>query len=294
MEKAEDKEKAAREWVKETIQKHKRIIFNGNGYSKEWEKEAEKRGLANLRSTPEAIAALDRKENRDLLVSSRIFTEAEIDSREAIKYQDYHSKAVIEAKTMSRMVHKLYLPAIHKALREIVQLDGFYKDEFMVVSEEKTALEKVLNDTYSSLKRLDSFIKEDARKIAVIREQLEKTDSNGISVEKIAENTGLSKQDIIIAMEAENPTTNIENESVIDFIEHKNAHEISVSDRVVDNLTLQEAIKKLSEEEKRFIRIRYLEEKTQSQTAQILGKNQVAVSRYEKKLLLKLRRSCMI
>ena len=124
-------------------------------------------------------------------------------------------------------------------------------------------------------------IKEDARKIAVIREQLEKTDSNGISVEKIAENTGLSKQDIIIAMEAENPTTNIENE-------------ISVSDRVVDNLTLQEAIKKLSEEEKRFIRIRYLEEKTQSQTAQILGKNQVAVSRYEKKLLLKLRRSCMI
>ena len=123
-------------------------------------------------------------------------------------------------------------------------------------------------------------IKEDARKIAVVREQLEKTDSNGISVEKIAENTGLS--------------TNIENESVIDFIEHKNAHEISVSDRVVDNLTLQEAIKKLSEEEKRFIRIRYLEEKTQSQTAQILGKNQVAVSRYEKKLLLKLRRSCMI
>ena len=137
-------------------------------------------------------------------------------------------------------------------------------------------------------------IKEDARKIAVVREQLEKTDSNGISVEKIAENTGLSKQDIIIAMEAENPTTNIENESVIDFIEYKNAHEISVSDRVVDNLTLQEAIKKLSEEEKRFIRIRYLEEKTQSQTAQILGKNQVAVSRYEKKLLLKLRRSCMI
>ena len=137
-------------------------------------------------------------------------------------------------------------------------------------------------------------IKEDARKIAVVREQLEKTDSNGISVEKIAENTGLSKQDIIIAMEAENPTTNIENESVIDFIEHKNAHEISVSDRVVDNLTLQEAIKKLTEEEKRFIRIRYLEEKTQSQTAQILGKNQVAVSRYEKKLLLKLRRSCMI
>lgn len=137
-------------------------------------------------------------------------------------------------------------------------------------------------------------IKEDARKIAVIREQLEKTDSNGISVEKIAENTELSKQDIIIAMEAGNPTTNIENESVIDFIEHKNAHEISVSDRVVDNLTLQEAIKKLSEEEKRFIRLRYLEEKTQSQTAQILGKNQVAVSRYEKKLLLKLRRSCMI
>lgn len=163
MEKSDNKEETAREWVKETIQKHKRIIFNGNGYSKEWEKEAEKRGLPNLRNTPEAIAALDRQENRDLLINSHILSETEIDSRKAIKYQDYHSKAVIEAKTMSRMVHKLYLPAIHKALREMIQLDDFYKDEFMTISEEKTALEKVLNDTYSSLKRLDSFIKEDAR-----------------------------------------------------------------------------------------------------------------------------------
>lgn len=137
-------------------------------------------------------------------------------------------------------------------------------------------------------------IKEDARKIAAVREQLEKTDNNGASVEKIAEKTGLSKQDVIIAMEAKNPTTDIENESVIDFIEHKNSDEISASDRVIDHITLQEAVKKLSPEERRFIRMRYLEEKTQSQTAQILGKNQVAVSRYEKKLLLKLRQSCMM
>lgn len=174
LEKAEDKEKTAIEWVKETIRKHKRVIFNGNGYSKEWEKEAEKRGLPNLRSTPEAIAALERKENRDLLINSHIFSETEIDSRKTIKYQDYHSKAIIEAKTMSRMVHKLYLPAIHKALREMIQLDGFYKgfykDGFKAISEEKTALEKVLNDAYSSLKRLDSFIKEDAKENAEEKE----------------------------------------------------------------------------------------------------------------------------
>lgn len=163
LDKSSNKEETAKEWIKKTVKEHFKVIFNGNGYSKEWEKEAERRGLPNLRNTPEAIGALERKENRDLLINSKVLSEKEIDSRKAIKYQDYHSKAVIEAKTMSRMTHKLYLPAIHSALKEITDLNQYYGDSFDTIIEEKTSLEKVLRETYSSLKRLDSLIEKDAK-----------------------------------------------------------------------------------------------------------------------------------
>lgn len=160
LEKSTNKEEDALAWAKETIKNHQRIIFNGNGYSKEWEEEAKTRGLPNLKTTPEAISALSRKENRALLVNNNILSETEIDSREAIKYQDYHSKAVIEAKTMSRMAHKLYLPSINSALEEITKLNSYYKNPLLELSEEQTELEKTLSKTYSSLKRLDILIKE--------------------------------------------------------------------------------------------------------------------------------------
>lgn len=169
MEKSSNKEEAANQWIRETLKKHQRVIFNGNGYSKEWEEEALKRGLPNLRNTPEAIAALDRKENRDLLIKLNIFSESEIDSRKTIKYQDYHSKAVIEAKTMSRMTHKLYLPAIHKALFDMNNLNAFYKDDLKEVKhfifEEKTKLEQILNATYKALLKIDSLLEQDKKDV---------------------------------------------------------------------------------------------------------------------------------
>lgn len=161
LEKAENKKDAALSWAKETIKEHQRVIFNGNGYSKEWEEEAISRGLPNLKNTPDAISALERKENRNLLVNNNVLSEIEIDSRKNIKYQDYHSKAVIEAKTMSRMAHKLYLPAINQALKDILSLNSYYKASLDTTLEEQAALETVLVKTYSSLKRLDELIKED-------------------------------------------------------------------------------------------------------------------------------------
>lgn len=163
MEKSSNKEEAANKWIRETLKEHQRIVFNGNGYSKEWEEEAERRGLPNLRNTPDAIGALDRKENRDLLISLNILSESEIDSRKAIKYQDYHSKAVIEAKTMSRMTHKLYLPAIHQALKEMNDLNAFYSNEFKPVYEEKLKLENVLKETYQALNKIDELIELDKK-----------------------------------------------------------------------------------------------------------------------------------
>ncbi len=161
LEKSSNKKEDALTWAKKTIKKHQRVIFNGNGYSKEWEDEAVLRGLPNLKNTPEAISALERKENRDLLIKNNILSEIEIDSRKAIKYQDYHSKAVIEAKTMSRMAHKLYLPAINSSLKEIVKLNSYYENPLETIKEEQSQLETVLVKSYASLKRLDALIKED-------------------------------------------------------------------------------------------------------------------------------------
>ena len=162
LEKAPNKEEAAWDWVKKTVKDHERIIFNGNGYSKEWEEEAKKRGLANLKTTPEAIESLNRKENRDLLIQSGVLTVPEIESRIAIKYQDYHSKAIIEAKTMSRMTHKLYLPAIHEALKERLEEKKLLEASLEPLEKIISCLEKALVDTCKALDKLDTLLLSDS------------------------------------------------------------------------------------------------------------------------------------
>ncbi len=162
LEKSEDKAKTVKEWVKKVYKEHSRIIFNGNGYSHEWEEEAKRRGLPNLASTPEAIEALKRKENRDLLISLGILSEKELDSRIAIKYQDYYSKAVIEAKTMARMSHKLYIPALLSFLKESNDLLSYYPDDtFPSVSSIKTSVERLSQEAIESTARLDALISSD-------------------------------------------------------------------------------------------------------------------------------------
>lgn len=159
----ENKEEAAKKWIKETIAKHERIIFNGDGYSKDWELEAQKRGLPNLKTTPEAISSYAKKVNFNLLISSGILSEKEISSRQNIKYEDYHNKALIEAKTMSRMAHKLYLPAIHEALRNILEEEKLLTETFLPTKETKEKLMKVLTDAYSALETLDQSIEEEKK-----------------------------------------------------------------------------------------------------------------------------------
>ncbi len=163
LEKASNKEKAAWDWVKKTVKEHERIIFNGNGYSKEWELEAKKRGLANLKTTPEAIESLNRKENRELLTRSGILSEMEIESRIAIKYQDYHSKAIIEAKTMSRMAHKLYLPSIHEALKERLEERQLLGESFEPLEKIMACLMKTLEETCKALDKLDALLLSDSK-----------------------------------------------------------------------------------------------------------------------------------
>ncbi len=112
-----DFESALHDLIKEAIKAHKRIIFNGNGYDDAWIKEAtEKRGLLNLRTTPDALATVLEKKNVEMLTSLKIFSEAEIRSRYEICLENYCKTVNIEGLTMVDMVRKEILPAVEAYL----------------------------------------------------------------------------------------------------------------------------------------------------------------------------------
>ena len=115
-----DFESALHDLIKETIKVHKRIIFNGNGYDDAWIKEAtEKRGLLNLRTTPDALATVLEKKNVEMLTSLKIFSEAEIRSRYEICLENYCKTVNIEGLTMVDMVRKEILPAVEAYLGDL-------------------------------------------------------------------------------------------------------------------------------------------------------------------------------
>ena len=112
-----DFESALHDLIKETIKAHKRIIFNGNGYDDAWIKQAtEKRGLLNLRTTPDALATVLEKKNVEMLTSLKIFSEAEIRSRYEICLENYCKTVNIEGLTMVDMARKEILPAVEAYL----------------------------------------------------------------------------------------------------------------------------------------------------------------------------------
>ena len=110
--KPEDMEHAVHELLKRAIRKHKKIIFNGNGYSEEWVKEAESRGLYNLISTPDCLPQFIVEKNVDLFTKHHIFTKDEIFSRYEILLENYVKTILIEARTLSEMLTKDFLPAV--------------------------------------------------------------------------------------------------------------------------------------------------------------------------------------
>ncbi len=115
-----DFESALHDLIKETIKAHKRIIFNGNGYDDAWITEAtEKRGLLNLRTTPDALATVLEKKNVEMLTSLKIFSEAEIHSRYEICLENYCKTVNIEGLTMVDMARKEILPAVEAYLGDL-------------------------------------------------------------------------------------------------------------------------------------------------------------------------------
>ena len=119
LEGAEDFTSAAIALVKRTIRDHRRVIFNGNGYTAEWEAEAAKRGLPNKKNTPAALPALIDPKNIALMEEFGVLTKVEMESRYEVELEHYSKVINIEALTMLEMARKQLLPAVNAYMSEV-------------------------------------------------------------------------------------------------------------------------------------------------------------------------------
>ena len=116
---AADFECAAAAWVKKTLNAHRRVIFNGNGYSEAWEAEAERRGLPNRKCTPDAMIALKDEKNIELMEEFGVLTKTEMLSRYEVEMEHYSKILNIEARTMLKIANKQLIPAASAYMGEL-------------------------------------------------------------------------------------------------------------------------------------------------------------------------------
>lgn len=159
--------------VKESIIAHERVIFNGNGYTDEWVKEAEKRGLYNLKSTPDALPSFIADKNRRLFEKHNIFTDSEIESRYEILLENYSKTIHIESLTLKDMVLSEFLPSV-----------GDYTDQLVASVSAKKALDaglgskadlkviKLLSESYDKIFDLTEKLSADTDKAEGIEDSL--------------------------------------------------------------------------------------------------------------------------
>ena len=161
IEQSDDFDKAVHDLIKEYATENQRIVFNGDGYSEEWVKEAERRGLPNIRSMVEAIPAMTTEKAVSLFERFRVFTKSELESRAEIQYETYAKAINIEARTMIDMASKQFIPAFIKYTKTLadtvnavkaagadafVQLDCLNKVTELM-GETKTALDALIKVT---------------------------------------------------------------------------------------------------------------------------------------------------
>ena len=148
LEGAEDFTSAAIALVKRTIRDHRRVIFNGNGYTAEWEAEAAKRGLPNKKNTPAALPALVEPKNIALMEEFGVLTKVEMESRYEVEMEHYSKIINIEALTMLEMARKQLLPAINAYMSEVANTAAskLAVSEHISVRSETKTLEKLSSD----------------------------------------------------------------------------------------------------------------------------------------------------
>ena len=159
IEKADNKDKAIKELIKKTFTDHQRIIFNGDGYSDEWPVEAEKRGLPNYRSLPEALAHFDDQKNIDLFVKNNVHDEVEIKARKVITLEEYAKTINIEALTMLEMAKQDILPAVSSYVKELTDTALAKKalSDAIPTSVEEDLATTLSNDLVSFVEKIDTL-----------------------------------------------------------------------------------------------------------------------------------------
>ena len=147
--------------IKDVIAKHKRIIFNGDGYDESWVKEAERRGLLNLKTTPDALKHLLDKKNIDLFVSHGVYSKTELEARHEVLLENYCKIINIEALTMIDMVRKDILPAMSELTKELAEAVDEKTDacEDVDCTYEKDCIKNIsmlMGSSYRTVKKTES------------------------------------------------------------------------------------------------------------------------------------------
>ena len=159
LESAEDFTSAVIALVKRTIRDHRRVIFNGNGYTAEWEAEAEKRGLPNKKNTPAALPALIEPKNIQLMEDFGVLTKVEMESRYEVEMEHYSKIINIEALTMLEMARKQLLPAVNSYMSEVANTAAskLAVSEAISVRSETKTLQKLSADADAMSDAIDTL-----------------------------------------------------------------------------------------------------------------------------------------
>lgn len=147
---------AAMEYVANTLRDHQRIIFNGDGYSDEWQVEAEKRGLANHKTTADALPCFVSDKSIELFGEFNVLNEAEVRSRYEVKLEKYNKTMNIEIRTMKRLVRRDYLPAINRFAAEIAE--NTWKIKQMLPDADLEAQERKLRTLVDGAARINKLL----------------------------------------------------------------------------------------------------------------------------------------
>ena len=154
LEKADNFDMAVHDKIKELIAKHKRIIFNGNGYSEEWIAEAERRGLPNIKCLVDAVSAFTNEDNIAMFEKFAVLSKAEMESRAEIYYENYAKQINIEAKTMLDMAKKQIVPAVMEYSADMAK--GV--NDLKAVGVDTSVQEGILRDIATELKAMTAAV----------------------------------------------------------------------------------------------------------------------------------------
>ncbi|MCR5835417.1 MAG: glutamine synthetase III [Lachnospiraceae bacterium] len=187
LEGAEDMDKAVAEYTAKLMREHQRIVFNGDGYSKEWEEEAARRGLPNCKSIVDAIPSIVADSTIEMFEKFNILSRAELEAREDIYYSEYKGVRNIEANTMIDMANKMYIPTAVYYSKELADTVIAVKN----AGADATAQVELLNEVSAKLLEMKNATKELARVTA-----------KAFGAETSKESAELFKSEVMAAMDA--------------------------------------------------------------------------------------------